>query len=216
MEELLHIFAFLKRKPKLRLAFSPQSAILTNVNFNLNTDEFLDQYRDAKEEVSREAPDPRGNPMELTAYVDASHAANKVNRRSHTGYLIFAQRAPIVWYSKLQKTVESSAFGAEFIAMKTLVEQNRALRYKLRMFGIPITGPTRVLCDNESVVKNSSKFESTLNKKHNAIAYHMTRWATAAKEIIVGWIKSGENLADSLTKRQTQGERDHLFGNWTY
>ena len=71
------------------------------------------------------------------------------------------------------------------------------MRYKLRMFGIPITGPTRVLCDNESVVKNSSKFESTLNKKHNAIAYHMTRWATAAKEIIMGWIKSGENLADS-------------------
>ena len=57
------------------------------------------------------------------------------------------------------------------------------------MFGIPITGPTRVLCDNESVVKNSSRFESTLSKKHNAIAYHMTRWATAAKEIIVGWIK---------------------------
>ena len=101
--------------------------------------------------------------------------------------------------------------------MKTLVEQNRALRYKLRMFGIPITGPTRVLCDNESVVKNSSRFESrTLNKKHNAIAYHMTRWATAAREIIVGWIKSRENLADSLTKRQTQGERDKLFGNWTY
>ena len=100
--------------------------------------------------------------------------------------------------------------------MKTMVEQNRALRYKLRMFGIPIAGPTRVLCDNESVVKNSSRFESCLNKKHNAIAYHATRWATAAKEIIIGWIKSGDNLADALTKRLTQFERDKLFGDWTY
>ena len=101
---------------------------------------------------------------------------------------------------------------AEFVAMKTMVEQNRALRYKLRLFGIPIAGPTRVLCDNESVGKNSSRFESCLNKKHNAIAYHATRWATAVKEIIVGWI----NLADALTKRLTQIERDKLFGDWTY
>ena len=216
MEEVLHIFAFLKRKPKLRLAFSPQNAILKDVEFNLETAEFLEQYRDAEEEIPEDAPEPRGNPMELTSYVDASHAANKVNRRSHTGYLIFAQRAPIVWYSKLQKTVESSAFGAEFIAMKTMVEHNKALRYKLRMFGIPVAGPTRVLCDNESVVKNSSRFESVLNKKHNAIAYHVTRWATAAKEIIVGWVKSQDNLADALTKRLSQGERDKLFGDWTY
>ena len=85
-----------------------------------------------------------------------------------------------------------------------------------RMFSIPVAGPTRVLCDNESVVKNSSCFESVLNKKHNAIAYHVTRWATAAKEIVVGWIKSQDNLADVLTKRLTQGERDKLFGDWTY
>ena len=48
------------------------------------------------------------------------------------------------------------------------------------------------------------------------IAYHISRWATAAKEIIVGWIKSGDNLADAMTKRLTQGERDHLFGSWMY
>ena len=182
----------------------------------LETEEFLEQFRGMEEEIPEDAPEPRGNPMELTSMVDASHAANKVNRWSHTGYLFFAQRAPIIWFSKLQKTVESSAFEAEFITMKMMVKQNKALRYKLMMFGIPIAGPTRVLCDNEAVVKNASRFESVLNKKHNAIAYHITRWATAAKEIIVGWIKSGDNLSDAMTKRLTQGERDHLFGSWTY
>ena len=34
------------------------------------------------------------------------------------------------------------------------------------MFVIPILeGPTDVLCDNQSAVKNTSKFESTLDKK---------------------------------------------------
>ena len=117
-----------------------------------NTDQFLDHYRDAKEEIHKEAPPPRGRALQLTSYVDASHAANKVSRRSHTGYLIFAQRSPLVWFSKMQKTVESAAFGAEFIAMRTCVEHNRALRFKLRMFGIPIAGPTRIMTDNESVL----------------------------------------------------------------
>eukprot|EP00978_Attheya_sp_CCMP212_P010154 scaffold24349_cov63-Attheya_sp.AAC.1 len=49
-----------------------------------------------------------------------------------------------------QNTVESSTFGSEFVAMKTAAEQNMALRYKLRMFGIPIDGPANVFCDNEA------------------------------------------------------------------
>ena len=112
--------------------------------------------------------------------------------------------------------MESSAFSAEFIAMKTCVEHIKALRYKLRMFGVPIDGPTKVLCDNKGVVDNGSKMESTLNKKHNSIAYHLTRWAVAAKEITIGWVESGQNLADGLTKRIYGELRDHLFGNWTY
>ena len=47
-----------------------------------------------------------------------------------------------------------------------------ALRYKLRMFGIPIDGPADVFCDNQGVVKNTSLPESVLSKKHNAINYH--------------------------------------------
>ena len=86
------------------------------------------------------------------------------------------------------------------------------------MFGIPIINdePCYVLCDNESVVNNSSKLESTLNKKHSSIAYHYVRWAVAAKIISVAWIPGNENLADAMTKRLSEGTREYLFGNWTY
>jgi hypothetical protein len=51
----------------------------------------------------------------------------------------------VIWYSKRQNTVETSTFGSEFVAMRIAVELVESLRYKLRMFGLPIEGPTNVL-----------------------------------------------------------------------
>ena len=65
------------------------------------------------------------------------------------------------------------------------------LWYKLRMMGIPLAGPSSVFCDNELVVKNSTAPESTLKKRHNAIAYHRAREAQAAGIIRVAW-ESGD------------------------
>jgi hypothetical protein len=56
--------------------------------------------------------------------------------------------------------------------MRLATERIKALRYKLRMFGIPIEGPTNILGDNESVVNSTLKVEARLNKKHNAICFH--------------------------------------------
>ena len=84
--------------------------------------------------------------------------------------------------------------------MKTAVEQVEALRYKLRMMGIPVNGATNVFCDNEAVFTNTTKPESTLKKKHNAIAYHRTREAQAAGIIRVAWERGTSNLADLFTK----------------
>ena len=102
--------------------------------------------------------------------------------------------------------------------MKTLIEQIEYLRFKLRMFGVPLPQgePTYVFCDNEGVVNNSSKVESTLNKKHSSIAYHFTRWNVTAGVAKVTWIETTENLSDPFTKRLAQTTRDYLFGNWTY
>ena len=41
-------------------------------------------------------PRPRGVSVITTAYVDASHGANKVTRLSQSGYILFVNRAPII------------------------------------------------------------------------------------------------------------------------
>jgi hypothetical protein len=216
-EQVIHIFAFLKKHPKLTLYFDANEPKLDPGLFLGSTpEEFREIYRDAKEELPPHMPEPRGRKVTTTAYVDASHASNRKTRRSHSGFILFVNRAPIIWSSKSQKTVESSTFSSEFIALKLCVEAITALRYKLRMFGVPIDEPTNVLCDNISVVYNSSKIESTLNRKHNSIAYHAVRWAVAAGVMRVGHIDTNFNLADAMTKRLTAQRRYALFGDWTY
>jgi hypothetical protein len=147
---------------------------------------FKEIYRGAREDLPPHMPKPRGRKVTTTAFVDASHASNRRTRRSHSGYIIFLNRAPISWFSKSQNIVESSTFSSEFIAMRICLEAITAFRYKPRMFGVPVDEATSVLCDNKSVVDNSSKVESVLKKKHNAISYHAVRWGVAAEIIRVG------------------------------
>ena len=136
-----------------------------------------------KEEMPHRMPRPRGLAVRTTAFVDSSHGTNKVTRRSHSGHILFVNSTLVKWLSKRQQTVGTSAFSSEFIALKQCIEDVEHLRFKLRMFGTPIHDdgkPTHILCDNNSVVTNTSNTESSLNKKHSLIAYHFSKWNVAA------------------------------------
>ena len=76
--------------------------------------------------------------------------------------------------------MESSTFESELVALRIAREFIVALRYKLRIFGVPLDGPTDVICDNQGVVENTSLPQLTLGKKHNAVNYHVVREAAAA------------------------------------
>ena len=79
-------------------------------------------------DIPPNAPDPRGKSVDLRMWVDSDHTEDKMTRRSRTGYFIFLNTALIDWLIKKQATIESSDFGAEFIAMKTGVEAIRGIR----------------------------------------------------------------------------------------
>ena len=170
-----------------------------------------DLYPDAEETLPHDMPPPRGEEVDINAFVDADHAGNRITRRSHTGIVLMINMAPISWYSKKQTTVETSTFGSEITALRIATEQIESLRYKLRMFGVPISGPARVYCDNESVVKSTTVPESRLKKKHNSIAYHRIREAVAAGSILVYYEASESNLADLLTKVLPANKREPLI-----
>ena len=91
-------------------------------------------YPGAEEYIPNELPPLFGNDVTHTYFVDASHGSNLLNRRSYTGILLFLNRAPIHWYIKSQKTVDSSTFGSEFIALKMDVEMIIAFLFQTKVF----------------------------------------------------------------------------------
>jgi hypothetical protein len=118
---------------------------------------------------------------------------------------------PVKWYSKRQKTVETSSYGSELVAARIAIELVQELRYKLRMLGVPIIESTTMYGDNMSVVLNTTVPSSQLKKKHNAISYHHIREAIAAKIIRFAHIlPSSQNIADILTKPLPVNTFEHL------
>jgi hypothetical protein len=69
-----------------------------------------DFYPDAEEKMPIDLFMSKGN-------VDADHAYDLVTRRSITVILMMLNNTPIRWVSKRQKTVETSTYGSELLAL---------------------------------------------------------------------------------------------------
>lgn len=215
LHQALHVFKYLDIHQENCISFDPTKLELPEPLTKEECPKYKasvmkEFYPDAEEDIPYNAPEPRGKPVQMNVFVDADHAGNIITRRSQTGILMFLNMAPIYWYSKKQRTIESSTFSSEFVALKTAVELIISMRYKLRMMGVPIEGPARIFCDNEAVYKNSSFADSTLKKKHNSIAYHRVREAVAAGICYVIKEETGSNLADILTKSLPKQQRVYL------
>lgn len=157
-------------------------------------------YPDAKEELPSNMPPPKGKPVVTTTIFDANHAHDLDTRRSVTGVLLFLNKTPVESYCKRQNTIESSTYGSELVAARIATEKSMALRYRLRMLGVPIHGPALAFGDNMSVITNCTLASSTLKKKHSAISYHKVREAAAAGILRLFHISGKSNVSDLLTK----------------
>jgi hypothetical protein len=73
---------------------------------------------------------------------------------------------PIRWLSKQQKTVETSSYGLELVAIQMAIELIIDLRYTLRMLGVPVNKPTLMPGDNMSVILNRTVPSSQLKIKN--------------------------------------------------
>ena len=81
--------------------------------------------------------------------------------------------------SKRQATIETSTYGAEFNAMRTMTEEMVTLHYLLRLLGVSVTKPSLLFGDNLGVIQNATNPEAQCKKKHNALAFHRTCKAVA-------------------------------------
>ena len=87
MLQLLRIFEHLEKHYKLSIYMDPRRSILDGIKFQCDTSEFLEYYQDAEEPLPKRFPKSGDKPVVTSAYVNASHCANKVTGRSHSGYI---------------------------------------------------------------------------------------------------------------------------------
>jgi hypothetical protein len=142
LEAVFHVFAYPELNHNVRVVFDPNYPSVDTGTF-IKTD-WKSMYGDVKEMIPSDTHVPRGKEVDFCLFVDSDHAGEQFTRRSRTGFVIYSNMGSIVCFSKRQPTVESSVFGAEFVAMKNGIETCRGLHYKLIMMGVTLIGPTYV------------------------------------------------------------------------
>ena len=212
LECLYHMFSYLSKYHNAEMVYDPTEPQINAETFKKQDWTYSTMLEEDRTEVlPPDMPMPHGKPFVIRCFVDADHAGDAVTRKSRTGFIVYLNNAPVYWYSKRQGSVESSTYQAEFTAMKEATEYIRALRYRLRMMGIPVEGPAYIFGDNQSVLANTMNPGSVLKKKCAAVAYHLVREGVARGEWATAYINTHDNIADLLTKPMTSGEKRNGF-----
>ena len=117
---MFYVFAYLECRHNAQIVYNPNYPdIDMSVFKQCDWKEF---YGNVEEALPLNAPEPHGCDIDLCMLVDSDHTGDKLTQCSHTGFIIYLNSAPILWYSKKQSTIETSVFGAEFVAMKQGME----------------------------------------------------------------------------------------------
>jgi hypothetical protein len=117
LDAVFHMYAYLEKKHNSQMVFDPTYPSIDRSKFiKCNWKEF---YGNVQEVIPSNASEPRGKDVDLRLFVDSDHAGDDQRIR--------------------QPTIETSIFGAEFMAMKNGMETLRGLHYKLHMMGVPIS-----------------------------------------------------------------------------
>jgi hypothetical protein len=114
LEAVLCVFVYLGLHHNSRVVFDPTHPAVGTGTFIKTY--WKSMYGDVKEMIPSDVPVTRGKEVDLRLFVDSDNAGEQFTRRSKTGFVVYLNMAPIVWFSKCQPTVESS--GLERILLQ--------------------------------------------------------------------------------------------------
>ena len=95
-------------------------------------------------------------PLQLKAFSDADWGSCSDSRKSTTGFCVFLGDSLISWKSKKQTTISRSSAEAEYQAMATTTSVLVWLQHLLTDFGISLSQPMLLLCDNQAAIHIAS------------------------------------------------------------
>ena len=121
-------------------------------------------------------------------------------RKSTTGYLFRLGNTAISWSSKLQSTVALSSCEAEYMALKEAVKELLWLQYVLKQLDKRDFSGKMLYTDSQSAIALAKNPEHHARTKHVDIQYHFVRESYQNGLVVLKYINTTDQLADSLTK----------------
>ena len=163
----------------------------------------------------------------LIGYADASYATDIDTRRSVTGFAWFLGGNLISYASKVQKVVALSTAEAEYIALCRSMQEMRYIQTLVtEMEGLIDVSKALIYEDNEACVKMATNQMGSSRTKHVEIKYHYCRENVEAGNVVLVYVPTQLQLADTLTKHTTRdtqkrhtwawGLRDSAGSHWTH
>jgi hypothetical protein len=154
-----------------------------------------------------------GGTEEFVVASDASFADDPSDRKSSQGFAMKLFGGLIAWRANKQDTVTTSTTEAELLALSQAAKEAIFTRRLLTSLKVSLDEDiTRILCDNRQTIRLVSAEVAKLQTKlkHVDIHNHWLRQEVERGSISVEYVRSGEMIADGLTKA-LQAEKFEIF-----
>ncbi|CAJ2632822.1 unnamed protein product [Trifolium pratense] len=142
----------------------------------------------------------KGKQCELIAYTDSNWCGDADDRKSTAGYLFLLNNAPIAWCSKKESVVALSSCEAEYIAASLCACQAIWLVNLMEEMTSEDHGSVTMNIDNISAINLAKNPVAHGKSKHIEMRFHYLREQVNNGKLYLKHCRSGEQLADILTK----------------
>ena len=154
--------------------------------------------------------------VKLVGFSDASHG-NEEKRTSQNKHIFLWKGTPIMWSSRMQKSVSTSTHHAEVYGPSETIREAIWLRRLLKDFASQV-GSLPIFADNQAAISSTQNSNTHSTSKHVDPRMKFNEEEVAKKVVKLFYVASENNVADVFTKPLrkvllSQIQRYHVNGS---
>jgi hypothetical protein len=144
---------------------------------------------------------PRSDASEITleGYSDSEYGHCLDTWQSISSNLFQLNNSTICWHSKKQKSVMTSTYEGEYMALALATKQWIWLTNALNELNMPVTNTT-MFCNNKATIDIAYNYKIGDRSKHIDIVYHLVHGNVESAQISLLQFELDENVAVICTK----------------